>query len=182
MRELQHYAVREEGLEMAADVVETHHLKVTPERTMLSEPRLETFDRFGPEVARHVEGSGRTLFLDGPFTKHPLKFDRLASGRGAGTYYVDFHVGPRLRWFLPGETVTEPPSLVPGSISLLRAYLDPKTGAWEPPSPELLAAFKDVVATIKKHLVSVVVRKGDKIWVGRETKRLLDAGKVIIER
>jgi hypothetical protein len=69
--------------------------------------------------------------------------------------------------------------LGPSSLSYYTSYRDP-TGRREPPSPELIAAFRAVVKTMKRHMVAVLAR-GNKVWVGRETKRRWDAREVAID-
>jgi hypothetical protein len=165
MPEFPHYALRDEVLAIVRDVAETHRLKLIPERPRLAEPRLETYDRFVPEIAEKLARFG-VLQLEGSFTKHPIRFKQRRGGSAAGSYYSDERVGPRLRWMLPATSTGERAELTPGSIG----YLAVKE------------AFRQVVATMKKHMVAVQLRKGVKIWLGRETKRQLDEGKVFVDR
>jgi hypothetical protein len=178
MPEFRHYTFFAETIEILRDVSATHALKLIPEQPALAEPRLETFDRFDPEVATRLARFG-VVQLEGAFTKHPLQFKQRDGGSAAGTYYLDDSIGPRLHWTLPGQTGEHPPVLGPGSLSYYTSYRDPMGGR-EPPSPELIAAFRAVVKTMKRHMVAVLAR-GNKVWVGRETKRRWDAREVIID-
>jgi len=178
MPEFRHYTAFDETIAILRDVSATHALKMIPEQPVLAEPRLETFDRFEPEVATRLARFG-VVELEGVFTRHPLQFKQRDGGSAAGTYYLDDSVGPRLHWTLPGQTGEYPPVLAPGSLSYYTSYRDP-AGRREPPSPELIAAFRVVVKTMKRHIVAVPAR-GDKVWVGRDTKRRWDAGEVVID-
>ena len=178
MPEFRHYTVFDETMTILRDISATHALKMIPEQPVLAEPRLETFDRFDPAVATRLARFG-VVELEGAFTKHPLQFKQRDSGSAAGTYYLDDSVGPRLHWTLPGQTRESPPVLAPGSLRYYTSYRDP-AGGREAPSPALIAAFRAVVKTMKRHMVAIPVRT-DKVWVGRETKRRWDAGEVIID-
>jgi hypothetical protein len=39
-----------------------------------------------------------------------------------------------------------------------------------------------VVATLKRHMVKVRVRKGDSIWVGKQAKKDVDTNALFIDR
>jgi hypothetical protein len=174
MPEFRHYADFDETIAILRDVFATHELTMIPKQSVLSEPRIDTFNYIDPEVEHRLRQFG-IVELAGEFTKHPPQFKRHAEG---GTYFLDDRVGPRLIWRLSGKTDAAPPVMGPGSISYYSWYEDP-TGRQEPPSPELIAAFRAVVKTMKRHMVTVASR-GDKAWVGRETKLRKDAGQVVI--
>jgi hypothetical protein len=179
--EFQHYAMRDEVLIILRDLVETHGLRLIPEQPRLAEPTLTTYERLVPEVEEKLARFG-VVQLEGAFTERPLRFKQRKGGTAAGTYYVDESVGPRLRWMLPAPAVGERPELTPGSIGYLNEYFNADTNEWELASAALKEAFKEVVATMKRHLIAVQLRKGEKIWIGHQAKRLLDEGKVVVDR
>jgi|JI10StandDraft_1071094.scaffolds.fasta_scaffold111440_5 hypothetical protein len=181
MRELQHYADWDETVAMIRDVALAHQLTLIPDEPRLVEPRLTAYPTFVPEVAEKL-ARHRVLHLEGPFTRHPLQFERRDSGPAAGTYFVDFMIGPRLRWILPAMAAGPRPVLTSGTISYLKAYRDPVSRAWEDPTDELVDAFAAVVATMKERLIAI--KHGPdrrRIWVGRETHRQLEAGTLFID-
>jgi hypothetical protein len=177
MTSFRHYAVFDETIALLRDVSATHALKLVPVQSVLPEPKIETFDRFEPEVEARLSRFG-ALFLEGDFTKYPLQFKQRERGSAAGTYYIDDIVGPRLHWTLSGRTDASPPVIGPGSLSYYSSYRDP-SGTRSPPSPALVAAFRAIVKTMKHHMVTVAAR-GEKVWIGRETLRRRDAGEVVI--
>jgi hypothetical protein len=178
MAELQHYAIWDEALELVGTVAQTHGLRLVPEVPVLAEPKLAVFDRMGPAVAALL-AKYSVVQLEGPFTKFPLAFDKRKSGSAAGTYSVSDSVGPRLRWFLPGMRGVE---LTPGSITMIDHYKNPETNQFGPPSDELRAAYKAIVATLKEHLAKYTVRAGETVWVGKKTKGELENGNVTLKR
>ena len=177
MPEFRHYATFDEAMDILRDVSATHALKLIPEQPVLAEPTLETFASFVPEVEARLTQYG-VVHLEGDFTTYPLQFQRRESGSAAGTYYIDTAVGPRLHWNLPGATHESPPQLGPGSLGYHSSYRDP-SGNRSPPSPALIAAFRAIVKTMKRHMVTVNVHD-EKVWIGRETLRHRDAGEVVI--
>lgn len=67
-------------------------------------------------------------------------------------------------------------SLSPGSLSCQSSYLDPWTKQWGPASAELKAAFKDIVAIFKRHLVRMPGRTGERVWIGKASKQAIEQG------
>lgn len=175
MPEFRHYASWDEAIEMVRDVVETHGLVLIPEESVLSQPRIPTFDRMSPEVIERI-AKFQVVQLEGPFTKYPLEFKKRTTGTAAGTYYASDVVGPRLRWILPA--VTKDSGLVPGSLSMAKTYKNPTSNEHEPPSEEVKQAYENIIATMKGHLVKYTPHKGETVWIGTHAKRQLDEGTV----
>lgn len=170
MASFSHYATFDESMAILRDVAAAQHLKIIPDEPALATPELETFAHFSPKVAEKLAKHG-VLDLEGAFTKHPLAFRKIANG----TYYRDEIVGPRLTWSLP--KVSSKRELLPGLLTYHKAYRTPDGGI-EPPSAELKQAYADVVKAMKQHMTSVKAR-GQTYWIGRETKRQVDAGELV---
>lgn len=181
MPALQHYTLFDESIEILRSLMEENQLVAIPERPVLEQPELQRYVRFAPELVEALK-EYRVVQLEGTFTKHPLQFERRASGTAVGTYYVADDIGPRIRWTLPAVVGESRRTVTPGSIGHLKSYRDPSGTEWKPASDELVLAFKDVLRTMKKHLVKATVSRGDTIWVGARTKKELDSGDLHIDR
>ncbi len=72
------------------------------------------------------------------------------------------------------KVVDGSPKLLPGHISHQKLYRNPKTDAWEGPSPELMAAYRKAVSIIKKRCKPVKERSGK--FIAPEALKLLDSG------
>jgi hypothetical protein len=179
MADLQHYALFDESLDILRELM-GHGLAVIPEEPVLAEPALARYERYSEEVAEKLR-KYPCLLLEGPFTKHPLQFHRRSSGSAIGTYFAQQSVGPRIRWCLPGMDMSDR-TVTPGSVSHQSSYLDLRTRQWEPASQELKAAFKDVVAIFKRHMVRMPCNTGERIWVGKAAKQAVEQGTARIER
>jgi hypothetical protein len=177
--EFRHYTTFEEAMVILRDVAEAHHLKLIPEEPTLAKPHLETFDHFEPSLVERLARFG-VVELEGAYTKHPLRFKQRDGGAAAGTYYRDDSVGPRILWTLPVRATGDRPSVSPSAVTYYKSYRDPDTNEREPPSQELKDAFRNIVKTMKKHMVNAKIR-GQSVWVGRDTKRRFDLGEVVID-
>lgn len=181
MRALQHYTLFDESLEILRELIAEHELVAIPEQPVVEKPTLLRYDHFAPDLVEALK-LFPVVLLEGAYTKHPLEFARRTSGVAGGTYHVITSSGPRIRWILPGTVIEPRRTVTPGSIGHLKSYRDPPGTEWRPASDELVAAFKNVLRTMKKHLVKVTVSPGDTIWVGTKTKKELDSGDLHIDR
>lgn len=173
MAELQHYALFDESLDILRELMQ-HGFAVIPEEPILAEPRLARYEQYTDEIAEKL-ARYPCLLIEGTFTNHPLQFDRRSSGSAAGTYYARLSIGPRIRWCVSRMDMTDR-SLSPGSLSHQSSYLDPQTKQWEPASEKLKAAFKDIIALFKRHLVRMPRRTGERVWVGKMAKQAIEQG------
>lgn len=180
MPSFQHYALFDEAIEMLREVMQ-RGFPAVPEVSVLEHPALERYETYEPTIADKLRAR-RSVLLEGPFTKHPLQFERRDSGPAAGTYFVDILSGPRIRWVLPGLNTNDRPTLTPGSIGYDTKYRNPSTNQWEPAAEELKTAYKDIVEILKRHMVRITANSGERVWVGNQAARAIESGEVILER
>ena len=180
MPAFQHYALFDESLDMLRDLLESD-VAVVPEVPVLAQPALDRYQKPAPEIAEKLRAFP-CMLLEGPFTKHPLQFERRDSGSAAGTYFVDTTVGPRIRWCLSGVNTTSGRRITPGSIGHEARYFDPVTKQWENASAEVKQAFKTIVAALKRHMVRVTANSGERVWVGKKAAAEIERGELILER
>lgn len=177
MAELQYYALSSELGAPIRPLLDAG-FRIIPERPVLSTPTLETYATYSPAIEESLR-TYRSALIEGSFTKHPLEFGRRRSGEASGTYYVELLSGPRIRWIVPGIDGSR---LAAGSISYGKGYRDPATGRWEAPSEELKDGFKRVLDVIKRELVRISLRAGERVWVSKAAKEAIDRGEVKLER
>ena len=181
MPELQHYATFEESIALLRAVIEEHGLDLIPEAPVLLRPHLERYDRVTPEAVSQLR-QFPVGQLEGPFTEHPLQFDRRATGTAAGTYFVEITSGPRLRWVFPGVVQDGDRHVVtPGTISYLDSYRNPDTNEWEAAPEALAQSFRAVATTLKRHMVRASIHRAA-TWIAKGTKQQLDRGALCIGR
>lgn len=175
MADFKHYATLDEGIEIIRDVMRTHSLRLIPNHSVFEVPTATTYDQLTSTAEAELRQAHSAL-LEGDFTVTPVRF--LKRNDAEQTYYIDVMSGPRLHWVMPRESSGATRILAPGSLILLNSYLMPSTDEWLKPSEALKRAYKDVITTFKKHMSRVSIRKGDAVWVGKQTELLLDNGSV----
>jgi len=149
-------------------------LRVIPGRTF-AEPIAPTYSEVTDElVALLQEGPG--FYLVGDFTKFPVMLHRLKGGPAAGRYSIDLLVqGPLLDGLLARcNVVNGIPTLLPGIIAHEDQYENPVTKTWEKASPEVKAAYRSIVKTMRAQMVLNETRT---FPFGPQALRLLREGK-----
>lgn len=69
-------------------------------------------------------------------------------------------------------------NLAHGMFSYSHTYLNPESQQWEPASPQVIAAYKEIQGLFKQHLVRHKFHKY--IWTGRHALQLIQSGKARI--
>jgi hypothetical protein len=120
------------------------------------------------------------FYLRGPFTKFPVQFLHADGGPAAGKYLIDpLSAGPLMQSMISRVgTMKGKPQVMPGTISYQNSYKNPETGHWDGPSPELKAAYRKVVATIKNICKPLEGRQG--ILIAPEARMLAERGEAEI--
>lgn len=132
-----------------------------------------------PRDARQLVQEWRSIFITGAdFSPFPPQFSKVENGEVL--YRIRGNEGgPCLRLTLPACYEQDGMIyLAHGMFYYYREYLNPNTKAWEPPSPEVKAAYKEILRLIKQHLVRHKFHTP--IWIGRDALRLLQEDKARI--
>lgn len=180
MASFEYYATFDESIEILRDLMNEHDLFVIPDRRAFDEPEAETYNTVNDALVAELR-KRRAVFLGGNFTRNPMGVKKFNSGPYKGKYYVSEGIGgPVLQFILAVVNVVDNiPTLVPGSLSYIRYYYDTSTEEYEAAPPELQKAHKDIVRTMRKHLVSVK-HDGKNIFIGPGALKQLQAGQVRI--
>lgn len=178
MRWFDYYATFDESIAMLGDLC-TLGFHVIVEPQLADEPKAQTFDRVTDELVAILRRAP-SFYLSGAFTTLGVQFDRIKAGDAAGKYMVDqLTLGPILQGMVARiNTVERTRRLLPGDISYQDAYRHPETGEWQKASPEVKAAHKQAVATIRKRCVRHQHEPGKVIYIGSEALELLRRGEV----
>jgi hypothetical protein len=176
---IDYFATFEESLEIVR--------ALTAEGLTIIDPRVSdtpvatTFATVDDTVARHLERVP-SFYLSGPFTRFPVSFFQLQSGRAAGKYGINSLVqGPLLQGLVSRINLVDGAHLLlPGHFSFDDQYRNPETNGWEKASPELKAAFKTIVSIVKTRCPRFEYTPGVHIFLGPEARTRLESKAVHI--
>ena len=127
--------------------------RVLPSRTY-EEPLAPAYAQITDElIALLQEGPG--FYLAGSFTKFPVQLHRLEGGPAVGRYSIGRLVqGPLLQGLLGRcNLVDGAPTLLLGILAHENQYQNPETKNWEMASPEVKAAYRLAVTTMRERMV-----------------------------
>lgn len=120
----------------------------------------------------------RNLFIWGKtFSSFPPFLQRIPDGINAGKYFLEIAKGG------PGLELTLPPcytedkvlNLGPGTLSYQRQWFNPEANAWQKPTEQVKAAFKEVTTRIKRHLVRYPRSGQREVWIGHDAVQLVES-------
>jgi hypothetical protein len=142
-------------------------------------PTPTSFAAANDDLRRAVEKRTR-LFLQGAFTVHPIQFHE-QNIRGRKCFDIDEVRGGPLISFTPPACYVDGgvTRLNTGILSYQRAYQNLATGEWEPPSRDVVVAFRNIVAALKKNCLKKDPDTG--AWIGRDATTMLLGGVATIE-
>lgn len=132
----------------------------------LADAALETSVKLVPKV-----------LLFGPFSKCGPVFIKQTAGEKAGQYYAAYNKGgPFLDLSLARETDSGLVGI--GSLSYGTEFLDPGTGAWLKPAPEVRHAFNGIKSAMRRRLTKMTLRRP--FWIAQDALLRLERGELRI--
>ena len=181
MRSFDYFATFDESISILRDLC-AQGFKVVAEPYLFDEPKAPIFDEVTDELVELLRVAP-AHYLAGAFTRFPVQFMQLKEGPNAGKYSINLLVqGPLIQGLLSRiNPVDHVQRLLPGQISHQDAYKNPETNAWDKPAPDLKAAFRQAVSTIKKRCIRYTYKPGIDIFIGTEACEVLKSGKVQIK-
>lgn len=181
MTDFNYFSTFDESISMLADLC-AQGLKIVAQPNVFDEPTAPIFEQIDEMVIATLKDAP-AFYLAGPFSQFPVAFKQLKSGPCAGKYVVDLLTqGPLMQCLIARVNLVDgTPLILPGQISYQDVYKNPNTSAWEKASPELKAAYKSAVASIKKHCVRHVI-ENKKIFIGPMALALYEKGEATINK
>lgn len=155
--------------------------KIVVEPGPTDTPKAITFEVVDSTLVSILE-QAPVFYLSGPFTRFGVAFSQHKTGTAKGKYYVDnLTQGPLLTGLTSRiNLVKGARRLLPGRFSYEDAYKNPETNEWEKATPEVKAAFRQVVSVVKDHCPRFTYKPGIEIYIGPEALALLQADAVHI--
>lgn len=170
------FATFEESIAITSDLV-PHGFKVVPEADLPREPKANVFEAVTPDLVEMLR-RGPSHYLMGAFTRFPIQFHAVKDG----TYVIDLlEQGPLIQALLGRTNVVNGQlRLLAGSYSHQRQYRNPDTKIWENASPEIKAAYRQVVTVVKQHCKPHMYKPNIKIFIAPKALEMLQSGEATI--
>jgi hypothetical protein len=177
---IDYFATLDESLEIVG-VLTKEGMTLTVEPQLADTPEAITFATVDDAVARILERAP-VFYLSGPFTRFAVPFFQLAEGSAKGKYAIDADTqGPLLKGLASRINLVDGAHrLLPGRFSYRDEYRNPETNKWEKPSPEVKAAFKNIVSIVKTRCPRFTFKPGVDIFIGPEARARLESKAVHI--
>jgi hypothetical protein len=178
MPSFEYFATFDESISILRDLCE-QGFRIVAEPGPFEAPEAPTFDSVTDELVDLLRVAP-SFYLAGSFTRFPIQFTHFKTGASAGKYGINLLAqGPLMQSIIGRLKVVDgKPTLLPGDISYQDAYRNPETNEWEEASPELKAAYRKAVSTVKKRCVRY--KAGIEILIGPEALKLFESGEAQI--
>lgn len=177
MPSLDYFATFDESIAILAECCAAGFQVIT-ETEPTDKPQPEICERVDDELVSRLKNAPGFFFCGG-FSRFPAQFLRLEMGACEGKYVIDLAgEGPLLQALVARvNEVDGVQVLLPGSVSYQDAYRNPETGEWTKASAEVKAAYRKLVAVIKKRCPAHPYRANRKLFIGPAALELLVSGK-----